>query len=180
MAENMGLFVVEVKGWQADDIFNVITEDAIMLVGEEKPQASPRKQARGYRFNLINMFKQEMGMNPLVMDLVCYPYISKEKEHNAITSWQEIYKSIDKVWMYCLSDRFTFRQLSNPNSQLSKDGRDICTELENKLAKPVYYYIYHYNKPLNACPSCGTPWTDSDNKKIVDLKCDACRLVTDK
>ncbi len=108
------------------------------------------------------------------------PYISNEKEHNAITSWQEIYKSIEKVWMYCLSDRFTFRQLSDPNSQLSKEGREICRELETKLGKPVYYYIFHSDKPLKECPSCGKPWTDSDNKKTVDFKCEACRLMTDK
>lgn len=79
MAEGMGLFVIEVKGWNASSIFNVINEDAIILSGEEKPYSSPRKQARGYRFNLINMFKQELGMNPLVMDLVCYPFISKHE-----------------------------------------------------------------------------------------------------
>ena len=34
---------------------------------------------RGYRFNMINLLKQELGMNPLVMDLVCYPMISKNE-----------------------------------------------------------------------------------------------------
>ncbi len=79
MAEGIGLFVIEVKGWEAASIFNIINEDSIILVGEEKPFSSPRKQARGYRFNLVNMFKQELGMNPLVMDLVCYPFISKKE-----------------------------------------------------------------------------------------------------
>lgn len=79
MAENIGLFVIEVKGWKASSIFNVINEDAIMLSEEEEPKSSPRKQARAYRFNLVNLFKQEMGMNPLVMDLVCYPFILKEE-----------------------------------------------------------------------------------------------------
>lgn len=79
LAENIGLFVVEVKGWKAEDIFNVVGEDSIILSGEEKIQSSPRKQARGYRFNMVNLLKQELGMNPLVMDLVCYPMISKEE-----------------------------------------------------------------------------------------------------
>lgn len=79
LAENVGLFIVEVKGWKAEDIFNVVSEDSIILVGEEKPQSSPRKQARGYRFNMVNLLKQELGMNPLVMDLVCYPMITKEE-----------------------------------------------------------------------------------------------------
>lgn len=79
LAEEVGLFIVEVKGWKPEDIFNVISEDAIILSGEEEPQSSPRKQARGYRFNMVNLLKQELGMSPLVMDLVCYPLISKEE-----------------------------------------------------------------------------------------------------
>lgn len=79
MAEDIGLFIIEVKGWHADDIFNVVGEDSIILVGEEEPQSSPRKQARGYRFNMVNLLKQELGMNPLVMDLVCYPMLSKNE-----------------------------------------------------------------------------------------------------
>ena len=79
LAEDIGLFIVEVKGWKPEDIFNVISEDVIILSGEEEPQSSPRKQARGYRFNMVNLLKQELGMNPLVMDLVCYPLISREE-----------------------------------------------------------------------------------------------------
>ena len=82
LVEDLGLFIVEVKGWKAEDIFNVINEDAIILSGEEEPQSSPRKQARGYRFNMVNLLKQELGMNPLVMDLVCYPLISKEEYYS--------------------------------------------------------------------------------------------------
>lgn len=82
MAEGIGLFIVEVKGWHANDIFNVISEDVIILAGEEEPQSSPRKQARGYRFNMVNMLKQELGMNPLVMDLVCYPMISIDEYYD--------------------------------------------------------------------------------------------------
>lgn len=78
MAEGMGLFVIEVKGWGAESVFNVVNEDTIILTGEEKTCSSPRKQARGYRFSLLNMFRKVLGINPLVMDLVCYPFISKE------------------------------------------------------------------------------------------------------
>ncbi len=79
LAEGIGLFVIEVKGWRAESVFNVINEDTVILSGEEKPCSSPRKQVRGYRFSLINMFRQSLGINPLVMDLVCYPFISKKE-----------------------------------------------------------------------------------------------------
>ena len=98
MAEDIGVFVIEVKGWKADSIFNVIGEDAIYLNGEEEPKSSPRKQARAYRFNIIGMLKQELGINPLVMDLVCYPLISKadyyEKRLDVVSDETEDRKSV--------------------------------------------------------------------------------------
>ena len=39
MAENVGLFIIEVKGWLPQNIFNVVGEDAIILSGEEQPQS---------------------------------------------------------------------------------------------------------------------------------------------
>ncbi len=82
MAEGVGLIIVEVKGWKTENVFNVIGEDMIILSGEDKPQSSPRKQARAYRFNMINLLKDELAINPLVMDLVCYPMISKKEYYD--------------------------------------------------------------------------------------------------
>jgi len=129
MAEGMGLFVIEVKGWEASSIFNVINEDTIILSGEEKPYPSPRKQARGYRFNLINMFKQELGMNPLVMDLVCYPFISKqeyyEKRLDVVSDDTETIFSEDlenpSLLFQKLSGRYNINK-STPHDELVAKG----------------------------------------------------------
>lgn len=125
MAEDMGLFVIEVKGWEASSIFNVINEDSIILSDEEKPYPSPRKQARGYRFNLINMFRQELGMNPLVMDLVCYPFISKheyyEKRLDVVSDETETIFSEDlkdpSLLFQKLSGRYNINK-STPHDEL--------------------------------------------------------------
>ena len=82
MAPNIGLFVVEVKGWYLETILTVIDSNTIFLTGIEDPEDSPRGQARGYRFDLLKKIQRELGMNPLVMSLVCYPRISKQDYYN--------------------------------------------------------------------------------------------------
>ena len=52
------------------------------------------------------------------------PHIQGYKEHFGVVSWQEAYSSIDRLWVYCLSDRFTLRQMHDPDSQLSIDGKN--------------------------------------------------------
>lgn len=77
IAPNMGLFIVEVKGWNTDRILTVIDSNTIILAGEGNLEDSPRGQARGYRFDLLKKIQRELGMNPLVMSLVCYPLIAE-------------------------------------------------------------------------------------------------------
>lgn len=79
IAPEMGLFIVEVKGWLPSSVLTVIDQNTIFLANYEKPAGSPRGQARGYRFDLLNKIRKELGMNPLVMSLVCYPCISESE-----------------------------------------------------------------------------------------------------
>lgn len=105
------------------------------------------------------------------------PFISNEKEHYQIVSWQQAYNSVDQLWMNSLADRFTYHQLTNPESQLAREGREICSDLEKVLHKPVYYYLFHEHKPLGNCPNCGKPWKPSGHKEVVGYKCEDCRLA---
>ena len=77
MAPNMGIFIVEVKGWNSESVLTVIDSNTIILAGIENPEDSPRGQARGYRFDLWKKIQRELGMNPLVMSFVCYPLMSE-------------------------------------------------------------------------------------------------------
>ena len=74
--ENIGVLIFEVKGWLSDKI-NVLGVDNIVVEGYEKPQRSPKKQARAYRFALLNRISDKYNISPLVFDMVCYPFISK-------------------------------------------------------------------------------------------------------
>lgn len=108
------------------------------------------------------------------------PKIMGQEEYFQELNLQRDYKNVDNLYVSCLSDRFTYRQMSNPNSQLSKKGRKICHEFEKSTNKPFYYYLANLKKNLNRCPICGEEWQNSNNSKTVDFKCEKCRLVTDK
>lgn len=74
--ENIGVLIIEVKGWLKDKI-NVLGVDNIVVEGYDKPQRSPKKQARAYRFALLNKIADKYNVSPLIFDMVCYPFISK-------------------------------------------------------------------------------------------------------
>ncbi len=79
LMKNVGLIIVEVKGWIADSIFDVAGVDEIIIQGYLKPEKSPKKQARAYRFGLLNMINEKFNVSPLIFDMVCYPFISKKE-----------------------------------------------------------------------------------------------------
>lgn len=118
--------------------------------------------------------------------LIRIPYLYNEEEHYSILTFQSIYNSVDKLWMNSLSDRFTKRQIINPDSQLNKIGLDIRSELENKVKKPVYLLIANpiggwfefekNNKNLHSCPKCGGE-LKLVSSKHADKVCENCRLA---
>ena len=77
LAPNQGLYMIEVKGWSPSYIINVAESDEIML--KSGPVGSPLNQARGYRFAMVNYLKDRLGADPLVMNMVCYPLITREQ-----------------------------------------------------------------------------------------------------
>lgn len=80
--ENVGALIIEVKGWLADKV-SVQGVDSIVVEGYEKPQRSPKRQARAYRFALLNRIVEKYNTSPLVFDMVCYPFITKAEYHMA-------------------------------------------------------------------------------------------------
>lgn len=82
LMKNIGMIVVEVKGWLADSIFDVAGVDEIIIKGYDKPEKSPKKQARAYRFGLLNLINDKYNVSPLIFDLVCYPFISKKEYYD--------------------------------------------------------------------------------------------------
>lgn len=77
LMEHMGMLVIEVKGWNISNIIKVNSPDSIETNLYAEPVGSPKKQARSYKFALVNTFNNKYSINPLVMDMVCYPFMSE-------------------------------------------------------------------------------------------------------
>lgn len=149
LAPKQGLFIVEVKGWSPDYVVNVINSDQINLKGEEKPVGSPRKQARAYCFDIIQLLKNKYRFNPLVMDVVCYPEITKDDYYK---------KRLDVV-----SDEYETifkEELEDPKKLLDKlnqrfyQGDKIQHDFMNDK---LYAQIRHYFEP------------DYDLKQVIEI-----------
>lgn len=83
LIKNVGVFIIEVKGWHADKI-KVLGIDNIEVEGYDEPQKSPKKQAKSYCIQYINhKMKKKFNKSPLVVDLVAYPFITKSEYLNS-------------------------------------------------------------------------------------------------
>ena len=75
---NKGILVVELKGWREETVLRVENNESIVIMTDEGEQlASPQKQARGYRFSIERLIRQNIRKFPLVFQMVCLPQVSK-------------------------------------------------------------------------------------------------------
>lgn len=103
------------------------------------------------------------------------------KDCQSEIGWQADYELMDKLWLYSSFDRFTYRQVSDPKSTLSKAGREICATYEKVLGRPFYYFLFHYSESgrlRKKCPDCGSDWILEKDMGFLSFKCDKCRLVS--
>jgi predicted nucleic acid-binding Zn ribbon protein len=115
------------------------------------------------------------------------PITHEQKEQ--LYSWQGSYYHHDHIWLGSGAlEIAAYRQLADPASELSKDGRDLCRVLESATGIPTFYYLMrHWARPKGEdrrrCPECGERWRDTREGKRghfweFDFRCDKCRLVS--
>ncbi|MCM1988832.1 UvrD-helicase domain-containing protein [Oceanirhabdus seepicola] len=92
LEKNKAIFIIEVKGWESVQIVSVEDNETIKYrdnLNNVKEWGSPFKQANSYKFNMVNLLKEKFNRNPLVLGIVCYPFISlkqyKEKRLDIIS-----------------------------------------------------------------------------------------------
>jgi predicted nucleic acid-binding Zn ribbon protein len=103
--------------------------------------------------------------------------------------WQRSYRSLDGIWLESgpLELR-AYRQLADPRSALSEEGRTLCQEIERATGVPTFYYLMRYwgrskGEETRPCPGCGNDWSTSESEFAGEFhrfhfKRDACRLVS--
>lgn len=114
------------------------------------------------------------------------PKTGSSDDYSNILAWMRDYRSCDTLQMNCTTgERFAIRQMSDPNSSLSIQGREICDRLTALTTKPTYYNLYRYKRRSiltterqRRCPSCNGEWLLNEPWHRYDFKCELCRLVS--
>jgi len=124
----------------------------------------------GTCFNPIPLYKLNLGQETL----------------HQILGWQDNYKSCDTLQLQSVvGEKWATKQMTEHNSQLSKQGIEICSKIKSKTGISTYYYLFNYrriklekDKERN-CPSCYNSWLlDKPLNRLFDFKCDNCELVS--
>jgi len=125
------------------------------------------------------------GPVPLYRLHQTYP-VPDDGEYYSIKLWEYDYQACDTLQMNCRTgERFGIREMSEPDSSLSRRGRELCADIERGTGKPVYYYLFRYvsrttleKERARRCPVCGGAWLLEGPWHLFDFKCEACRLVS--
>lgn len=107
-------------------------------------------------------------------------------DYQDLLSWQSTYQAMDRLFVgSSAGEHYSHRQLSDVASPLSKEGREVAARLEDKVRRPVYYYLMKHFGTSNAqergrkCPSCKKPWAlQAPMHRIFDFRCEGCRLLS--
>jgi len=128
------------------------------------------------------------GKNGAPIPLYTIPIPFEDKEQ--LFFWQQSYRSLDNIQLECGAlEIVAYRQLADPNSELSQRGRDLCRRIEAGTKVPTYYYLQRYwGRPKGEedrrCPGCGNGWKVERPKELpkrfhqFDFGCENCRLVS--
>lgn len=82
LVKDVCVFVVEVKGWLSDKV-KVHGVNDIEVEGYDEHQTSPKKQAKSYCIQYFTKMKKLFNVSPLVVDLVAYPFITREQYYDS-------------------------------------------------------------------------------------------------
>jgi len=107
-------------------------------------------------------------------------------EYSSIMSWEAAYKACDTLQIGCgAGERFGERQLQDFESPLSREGRKLCSRIEEATGTPTYYYLCRFRgrslrlERERKCPNCSHRWLlEKRRHKLVDFQCETCRLVS--
>ncbi|MEO5715914.1 MAG: DUF2310 family Zn-ribbon-containing protein [Luteolibacter sp.] len=106
-----------------------------------------------------------------------------------IVLWRQVYLRLDGLWMASGAlEIASYREIATPDSFNSKQGRDLCQQIEEVTGIPTFYYLMRHcgrkeGEEERVCPGCGKAWKASEPESgekfhAFHFKCDPCRLVS--
>ena len=107
------------------------------------------------------------------------PKTYDDEEYHDVHCWEQVYRACDTQFMNGIGERHGYKMMSDPNSELSREGLRICAYWEKCVKKSFYYFLFkYYKKNKSACPKCNESWVNKDKKMQYDYVCKKCRLVS--
>jgi len=113
-----------------------------------------------------------------------------DRERDEVYSWAYSYRNHDLIWTESGTlEIAAYKQLIEPESELSTYGRQVCSNIEKAIHIPTYYYLFRYwgrkdEHKSRSCPSCGRKWRIRPRQEPFapfsdfSFKCKKCRLVS--
>lgn len=101
-----------------------------------------------------------------------------------LIKWQEDWQACDQLQMNgSVLEAEALAQISEIDSPLTQEGRDLADLVELITGVPTYYYLYRLGKDPEAeakrvCPSCGGKWGVYALDLPFQFRCDKCRLLS--
>lgn len=108
------------------------------------------------------------------------------QEHLSLLHWRDDYQACDTLQMHCtVGERFGERQLADVQSALTREGRRLAAELEERAGIPIFYYLSNgpgrsrASEQARVCPGCGGDWLLAEPRHdLFDFRCPPCRLLS--
>ena len=113
-----------------------------------------------------------------------------DSQKDDVYRWARSYHNHDRIWTDSdVLEIPAYKQLVEPDSELSLYGREICKVIEKATGVPTFYYLHRYwgrkgENKTRLCPSCGKKWRVKDNTEFpgsflyLVFQCRKCRLVS--
>lgn len=107
--------------------------------------------------------------------------------YNDILFWSNNYERIYGLWFNgAVGEQFARRQMQDPNSALSRQGRAVCQRIEELTGVPTYYFLFNYRRRTRQqdldwkCPLCGKAWLieGAAPSDFIAFRCAESRLVS--
>ena len=114
-------------------------------------------------------------------------YKLPEQVRKTLIKWQESYGAYDQLQMneMTATEPQVLEQLSNHQSELMTQAKEIAELISKDMNVPVYRYLYRVggesleHEQQRLCPSCRSDWQlEQPLHGLFDFKCDECLLVS--
>ena len=165
-----------------------------ILLDDDIPKKMPDYKNSPFLYLFTSAFRWgssiRRGDNGKPISPIMLPVSSQIKDD--IYGWEKAYRQYDNIWLDCgVLEIPVYKQLADPKSELSNDGRKICADVEKATGIPTYYYLMRYwgrknGEDQRKCPACGNQWhievkeTKKEQFWYFHFQCHECRLVSHK